>query len=289
MHSKKTSNTLACFFSAAFLSLITFLSGDALALPKASAVPGGIALIELGAVTTQANAPQVWFGDRRVLVAADAGQWVAVVGLPLDLAVGSQELHVGEGSAKKTVRFEVKDKRYPEQRITLKDSSKVNLAPADEERATREIAAIGELKRHWRDASDTDTSFKLPAEGRLASRFGLRRIFNGEPRAPHSGLDVAVPRGTPIKAAARGKVLATGNYFFNGNTVFIDHGNGLITMYCHLDRVDVQSGEQVDQGQQVGAAGSTGRSSGPHLHWSVVLNGTMVDPELCLVAKQKAR
>ena len=122
-----------------------------------------------------------------------------------------------------------------------------------------------------------------------ASRFGLRRIFNGEARAPHSGLDVAVPRGRPIKAAAQGKILATGDYFFNGKTVFIDHGNGLISMYCHLDRIDVQSGDQVTQGQRVGLAGSTGRSSGPHLHWSVVLNGTMVDPELFLVAEQKAK
>ena len=277
------------------LSIVALLLGlfaltdNALALPKAAPVPGGIALIKLGAVSTQTTTPQAWFGDRRVLVSADAGQWIAVVGLPLDLPVGSQELQVGEGATKKTVRFEVKDKRYLEQRITLKDSSKVNLSPADEERATREIATIQELKRHWRETSDTETDFLLPAEGRLASRFGLRRIFNGEPRAPHSGLDVAVPRGTPIHAAAHGKVLATGNYFFNGNTVFIDHGNGLITLYCHLDRIDAQSGDQVAQGQRIGAAGSTGRSSGPHLHWSVVLNGTMVDPELFLAEKQKAK
>ena len=95
--------------------------------------------------------------------------------------------------------------------------------------------------------------------------------------------------GVGFKAAAQGKILATGDYFFNGKTVFIDHGNGLISMYCHLDRIDVQSGDQVTQGQRVGLAGSTGRSSGPHLHWSVVLNGTMVDPELFLVAEQKAK
>ena len=275
--------------SAAFLALIGFLPGTAQALPKTAPVPGGVALIRLGEVSAQPKAPRAWFAERQVLVASAAGHWVAVVGLPLDLKAGSQELLVGEGATQKTLRFEVKDKRYPEQRITLKDSSKVNLAPADEERATREIAAIQELKRHWRDTAETETDFQLPAEGRLASRFGLRRIFNGEARAPHSGLDVAVPRGRPIKAAAQGKILATGDYFFNGKTVFIDHGNGLISMYCHLDRIDVQSGDQVTQGQRVGLAGATGRSSGPHLHWSVVLNGTMVDPELFLVAEQKAK
>ena len=275
--------------SAAFLALIGFLPGTAQALPKTAPVPGGVALIRLGEVSAQPKAPRAWFAERQVLVASAAGHWVAVVGLPLDLKAGSQELLVGEGATQKTLRFEVKDKRYPEQHITLKDSSKVNLASADEERATREIAAIQELKRHWRDTAETETDFQLPAEGRLASRFGLRRIFNGEARAPHSGLDVAVPRGTPIKAAAQGKILATGDYFFNGKTVFIDHGNGLISMYCHLDRIDVQSGDEVTQGQRVGLAGSTGRSSGPHLHWSVVLNGTMVDPELFLVAEQKAK
>ena len=275
--------------SAAFFALVAFMPGTGQALPKAEPVPGGVALIRLGEISAHPTAPRAWFGERQVLVASDAGQWVAVVGLPLDLKTGSQELLIGEGATQKALRFEVDDKRYPEQRITLKDSSKVNLAPADEERATREIAAIQQLKRHWRDAADTETAFQLPAEGRLASRFGLRRIFNGEARAPHSGLDVAVPRGRPIKAAAQGKILATGDYFFNGKTVFIDHGNGLISMYCHLDRIDVQSGDQVTQGQRVGLAGSTGRSSGPHLHWSVVLNGTMVDPELFLVAEQKAK
>ena len=287
--SKNSRAFIQTTITAAFLTLVVLLPGSAQALPKAEPVPGGVTLIRLGEVSAQPKAPRAWFAERQVLVTSDAGQWVAVVGLPLDLTTGSQELLVGEGSTQKALRFEVKDKRYPEQRITLKDSSKVNLASADEERATREIAAIQELKRHWRDAADTDTDFLLPAEGRLASRFGLRRIFNGEPRAPHSGLDVAVPRGTPIKAAAQGKILATGDYFFNGKTVFIDHGNGLITMYCHLDRIDVQSGDQVMQGQRVGLAGSTGRSSGPHLHWSVVLNGTMVNPELFLTTKQKAK
>ena len=275
--------------AAALILLTLALPNVVHALPKASPVPGGIALVRLGAVATHPSTPHAWLGEQPVLVSADNGQWIAVVGLALDLPLGPQELRVSNGSEQKTLRFEVRDKRYPEQRITLKDSSKVNLSPADEERAIREIATIQGLKRHWRETNDTDSDFLLPAEGRLASRFGLRRIFNGEPRAPHSGLDVAVARGTPIKASAHGKVLAVDDYFFNGKTVFVDHGNGLISMYCHLDRRDVQVGDSVAQGQTVGLAGMTGRASGPHLHWSVVLNGTMVDPELFLMAKQKAK
>ena len=271
----------------ALLLLAFALPSIAYALPKALPVPGGVALIQLGAVSTHPSAPHAWLGEQPVLVSADNGQWIAVVGLALDMPPGTQALRVGDGNEQKTMHFEVRDKHYPEQRITLKDSSKVNLSTVDEKRAVREIATIQELKRHWREAGDTDSDFLLPAEGRLASRFGLRRIFNGEPRSPHSGLDVAVPRGTPIKASAHGKVLAVDDYFFNGKTVFIDHGNGLISMYCHLDRSDVQVGDSVAQGQRVGLAGMTGRASGPHLHWSVVLNGVMVDPELFITAKRK--
>lgn len=284
----------SCFrqiIAALFLALVTVEVTHA--LPKASNVPGGVALIRLGAISPIENPPRAWLGEQQILVAADQGQWIAVVGLALDLPPGRHELRVIAGNEQKILRFEVGSKHYPEQRITLKDSSKVQLSPADEERAVREIETIQKLKRHWREvndnADDSDSTFMLPADGRLASRFGLRRFFNGEPRAPHSGLDVAVARGTPIKASAHGKVLATDDYFFNGKTVFIDHGNGLISMYCHLDRIDVQAGDSVDQGQPIGRSGMTGRASGPHLHWSVVLNGVMVDPELFVTANRKTR
>lgn len=277
----------------AALLFALFTTEMAHALPRASNVPGGVALIHLGAITHNESPPHAWLGERQVLVAAENGQWVAVVGLALDLSLGSHELRVSAGNEQQTLRFEVGNKRYPEQRITLKDSSKVQLSPADEERAVREIDTIQTLKLHWREVIDnsdnSNTTFMLPADGRLASRFGLRRFFNGEPRAPHSGLDLAVARGTPIKASAHGKVLATDDYFFNGKTVFIDHGNGLISMYCHLDRIDVQAGDSVDLGQPIGRSGMTGRASGPHLHWSVVLNGVMVDPELFVAANRKTR
>lgn len=269
--------------------LVLALPGIVLALPRASSVPGGIAMIRLGAVSTTASPPRAWFGEQRVLVTSEGGHWVAVLGLALDLLPGSHQLRVTIEGEEKTLPFSVSAKNYPEQRITLKDLSKVTLSPADEARAVSEIAVIQELKRHWRDTDDTDSNFLLPAEGRLASRFGLRRIFNGEPRSPHSGLDVAVPRGTPIKASAQGRVLAVDDYFFNGKTVFVDHGNGLISMYCHLDRIDVQAGDSVARAQRIGLSGMTGRASGPHLHWSVVLNGVMVDPELFIAASRRNR
>jgi murein DD-endopeptidase MepM/ murein hydrolase activator NlpD len=183
----------------------------------------------------------------------------------------------------------VNSKDYPEQHITLKDRGKVELSPTNEARAVREIATIRKLKLHWRTVRHTNLAFIMPVKGRLSSGFGLRRFFNGKPRAPHVGLDVAVPRGTPVKASGRGKVLAVGNYFFNGKTIFIDHGDGLITMYCHLDRIGVKDGEKVNRGQRIGRSGMTGRATGPHLHWSVILNGAMVDPDLFIHAKRQRR
>jgi len=275
---------LSCVRLVQIVSLLCLLAFPALAeaLPKALSVPGGVALIRLGAVTTPSDAPRAWLGDQPVLVASENGQWTAVVGLALDLPVGPQELRVEDGGRQRTLRFDVGTKKYPEQRIRLKDSGKVQLSPDDETRALGEIATIQTIKHHWRKADDTETRLVRPVEGRLASRFGLRRVFNGEPRAPHVGLDLAVPRGTAVKASAPGLVLAVGDYFFNGKTVFVDHGNGLISMYCHLDRIDVQVGDPVARGQVVGLSGMTGRASGPHLHWSVILNGVMVDPELFL-------
>ena len=270
---------------AALLTILTIATGSALALPRGSNVPGGIARVPLGTLLDYPDKPKAWLDGQSVWVAADDGHWVAVVGVPLDTPTGTKTLRVATNRGERSVSFPVVEKRYAEQHVRLKDSSKITLSPDDEKRALAEIERIQSLKKHWREIDDTDSNFIRPADGRLSSRFGLRRIFNGEPRAPHSGLDIAVPRGAPIVAAAEGRVLAVDDYFFNGKTVFVDHGNGLLSMYCHLDRMDVKPGDTLRKGQRLGLAGATGRASGPHLHWSVVLNGTMVDPELFLTQR----
>jgi hypothetical protein len=271
----------------AFAFACTFPGLAHASLPQSSNVPGGVAIIPLGSVSASVDTPQTWFGDQPVLVTSDHDQWYAVVGLSLDVTPGSHELRVKIGDITKALDFEVNTKKYPEQHITMEDTSKIELSAEDEARADRELAVITELKHHWRAAQDTDLAFILPVKGRLAGRFGVHRFFNGEPRAPHAGLDVAVARGTPVKASARGRVLAVDDYFFNGRTIFVDHGNGLITMYCHLERIDVKTGDTVSKGQRIGRSGKTGRATGPHLHWSVVLNGAMVDPELFIPAKHR--
>ena len=268
------------------LALVTLTLIFAFVLPVNAAVinqpvPGGVAVIPLG--VTAPSPPKTSFGDRPVWVRRDGAEWQAVVGLPLDLPTGPQTLSVDTGVGTRTIAFTVAPKRYPAQHIRLKDDSKVTLSETDEARALKEIDEIQALKRHWRatePGDETDTRFLRPVTGRIASRFGLQRFFNGEPRAPHVGLDIAVPRGTPVRAMAHGVVLGVGDYFFNGKTVFVDHGNGLLSMVCHLDQIAVAPGQQIAAGQTLGLSGMTGRASGPHVHWSVVLNGAMVDPDL---------
>ena len=255
-------------------------------LPESSNVPGGVLVLPLGSTSVIADKPLAWFAEQPVLVTADEGQWYAVVGLPLDSIPVMHELKVQLGHETVMLPFDIRPKAYPEQYVTLKDTSKIELSPTDLARAEREIAAIAELKLHWRDAQDTDLAFMLPAKGALGGRFGARRFFNDQMRKPHSGLDVRSASGRPVVASAAGVVLAVEDYFFNGKTVFVDHGNGLITLYCHLKRFDVKVGQMVRKGQRVGLVGQTGRASGPHLHWSVVLNGAMVDPELFLAGQQ---
>lgn len=258
------------------------VSAQAQALPQEAAVPGGIILVRLGNST---ELPQAWFGEKRVAVLRDRQGWIALVGLPLSLEPGVHALRVASSGAEAARPIRVAAKHYPLQRFTVPDHRKVEPPPEDMQRIEREQKRIDEIKAAFRDEPDPDLAFRLPAQGKLTGNFGLRRIINGLERSPHAGIDVAAPVGTPVHAAGAGVVVETGDYFFNGNSVYLDHGQGIVTLYCHLDRVDVKPGERVAARQRIGLSGNTGRTSGPHLHWTVIANGTAVDPRLFLRQK----
>ncbi|MFK7996129.1 MAG: peptidoglycan DD-metalloendopeptidase family protein [Granulosicoccus sp.] len=247
---------------------------------ESSQRPGGIAVVDIGTATE--TLPQVRWNDRAVAVIKVNGKAKAVVGIPLSVKPGDQTLIVSNGSAEeKYVSFTVDAHAYAEQRLTITNKRKVNPAPLDMIRITAESKRLKVVKNSRADRLMTD-NFIWPVAGPVSSPFGLRRFFNEQPRRPHGGIDIAAPEGTPVMAAADGVVLDADDYFFNGNSVFIEHGLGLQTFYAHLNRIDVNAGERVTQGQVIGTVGETGRVTGPHLHWSVGLNATWVDPLLVI-------
>jgi murein DD-endopeptidase MepM/ murein hydrolase activator NlpD len=149
-------------------------------------------------------------------------------------------------------------------------------------RIARERERIEAALGHFSADRVPDLALRAPVAGPRSSSFGLRRYFNDQPRNPHSGMDIAASTGSVVSSPAPGRVLDSGDYFFNGNTVFVDHGQGVVTMYCHLSRIDVQAGDEVDAGTPLGLVGATGRVTGPHLHWGVAVNRALVDPALFL-------
>ena len=259
---------------------------SATAWPRALQVPGGVARLPLGPAATRPVA-HVRQGDAEVpvLVLGDASGWTAVVGIPLAAALGDAHISVrAPDGGQRPVHYRVAPKQYQEQRLKVSPRT-VDLSPEDQARYERERDHQALVMATWAEpvgGALPSLRMQVPVPGRRSSSFGLRRVFNGQARNPHSGMDIAAPTGTPIAAPLPARVIDVGNYFFNGNTVWLDHGQGLLSMVCHLSAIDVQVGERLQTGQRLGAVGATGRVTGPHLHWGVMLNRTMVDPALFL-------
>ncbi len=195
---------------------------------------------------------------------------------------GSVRVAIRRSGVWKEISLKIGAYPYPVQRLTIKDNSKVDLSSEDLARVRRENRKIGAL---WRQGGDR--SFKLPLAPPLAKlpaggRFGSQRIINGTPKSAHSGADFAALKGTPVKAVAGGVVKLAEEHFFAGNSVFIDHGDELVSMYFHLDEILVEEGQEVQAGEVVAKVGSTGRSTGPHLHLGFRWHGAKVDPALLL-------
>ncbi len=228
-------------------------------------------------VSAGADTGEVELDGRRFPIIRDQGVYTSVVGLDMDATPGPTQLafRIGQFTGSRDIVATARE--FGSESLTVKPSY-TDLAKETLERVELESVRMKKLwatitlEKLWREA------FLKPTSGALGSPFGLRRIFNGEPRDPHSGLDIKSPPGTPIKASNRGRAVLAGNLFFTGNTVVIDHGLGLYTLYAHLSRIDAEEGAMVERGDVVGLVGATGRVTGPHLHWGVKLAGTRVDP-----------
>ena len=272
--------------SAAVLALLLVTTlAQAAELPQQRLAPGGIARISLGA---SAKAPRARVDGVPVMVLRDGAQWVAVVGIRLSAAPGDASLVLQKDDTETTLPFAIKPFHYAEKRLKVAPGQ-VDLSPSDLARHEREAAHRNEVVATFSERVPGTLRFTQPVPGRRSGTFGLRRVFNGQARDPHSGMDIAAPRGTPVRAPAAGRVIDTGDYFFNGNTIWLDHGAGLLTMYCHLSAIGVKVGDMIPAGAPIGAVGMTGRSTGPHLHWTVSLNRAMVDPALFLAPAEPER
>ncbi len=258
--------------AALIVALATFAASG---VPAQTAPPGSLVHwpgdgIERCLVGDRAFAPTVVDGKAGCLVPVGLTRTANVT--------AAREL----GGRRETLEIGLGEYPYSVQRLTIKDRSRVDLSPENLARVQRENALIAAL---WKRSGRA--RFTLPLGAPLENlpgggRFGARRIINGEPRSPHTGVDYAVPTGTPVLAVDDAVVALAGDFFFSGNAVFLDHGNGLISMYFHLNERLVEQGDEVERGRLIGKVGSTGRSTGPHLHFGVRWQGERVDPELLL-------
>lgn len=270
-----------------FLYMLTTLASFPLhgraraqALPQPVSVPGGVAVVNLGPAQSP---PPTRLNGRKVLIAGDASGWFAVVGIPLETNAGTELPLAVEraGGRIETIALAIGSKEYATQHLTVKPGQ-VELSPADLARHEQERAHLEEVRNTFTASAPDSLRLLQPCEGPRSDSFGKRRFFNGQPRNPHGGMDIAAPAGTPVVAAGAGTVIDTGDYFFSGQTVVIDHGSGFLTLYAHLSAIEAGIGDRVPAGMQIGRVGATGRVTGPHLHFSVYLNAVAVDPGLFL-------
>jgi len=205
-------------------------------------------------------------------------EWAGLASVDRDSRLGVKKLTLMAGDGQALVfSLQLKERIFPEQRISVSEKM-VTLSPKDQERANREAVQIRKSLKTFTPAKLWADKFSMPLDGRISGEFGVRRIYNGKPKSYHSGLDIAVPAGVPVHAAAGGTVSLVGDFFYTGNTVFVDHGLGLFTAYFHMSAISVAQGEKVERGDQIGLVGATGRSTGPHLHWGTYLLGQKADP-----------
>jgi murein DD-endopeptidase MepM/ murein hydrolase activator NlpD len=245
---------------------------------RAPLQPGEVAVVTVRAKRDIARA-QVHVFDRQFIgYRVDGRTWRVLVGIDLETAprTYSGEVAVDDYPMLR-LPLRVTPRQFRTRKLTV-DPAFVNPPPDAVERINREAAELNDLWSHSEATKLWTGTFVRPVPDEANSAFGTRSILNGEPRSPHSGADFNSPTGTPIKAPNAGRVVLAGDRYFTGNTVMIDHGLALFSLFAHLSEVDVRVGDTVAAGDVIGKVGATGRVTGPHLHWSVRINGARIDP-----------
>jgi murein DD-endopeptidase MepM/ murein hydrolase activator NlpD len=250
---------------------------QSLRVEPASVTVGGLAVVRTDAALSSGT-----FDGLALRFFTVRGVSLALVGVDLDRAPGRYPIEIeARDRTRLRAELEVVPRQFPEERLTVPkayvEPDRATLARIQrEQRLLAGLWSKTAAEPYWRG------TFLPPADGSPGSAFGLRRFFNGEPRSPHAGIDFRAPEGAPVRASNRGRVVLARDLFFTGNTVVIDHGCGLFTLYVHLSELGVHRGESVDRGQEIGKVGRTGRATGPHLHFAVRLGDARIDPAALL-------
>lgn len=244
--------------------------------------PGEAVRLDIAAGAPLASVAVTAFGARVDAFQVAPRRWRALVGIDLDVTPGAHPVVVSakttSGEAiEQAETFQVEARSYPTRQLTVAPRF-VNPPKAERARIDRERKRLGAIFRAAGPEARWQGAFIRPVDSSVISGFGVRSVFNGEPRAPHGGADFRSPAGTPVVAPGGGRVVLASSLYFTGGTVVVDHGVRLVSLFAHLSRIDVKEGQEVARGDQLGLVGATGRVTGPHLHWTVRLGGARVDP-----------
>lgn len=208
-------------------------------------------------------------------------QYQALLGIPFNHKPGQAEVKIqyqlGDVRTNLSLPFTIKDGNYPSEEIKV-STKHVHPNKKDSERIKNENSEIAKIYQHSQSEKFWEGPFHLPLQSQPTSYYGTKRVYNGDLQSFHSGLDLKAAEGTPVSAAASGKVVFAKNLFLTGNTVLIDHGFGVFTVYAHLSKIKVKRGRKILVGNLLGLSGHTGRVNGPHLHWGVVIHRVKVNP-----------
>lgn len=248
---------------------------------------GGILLLEIdtGTLHLSARGMHIDFNNRSYQVyrhpTGGDGVYFALIGIPYRIQAGPKKMTLNysdeAGRKSRQIQFQVVGGKYKTDILKV-DARRVNPNKEDLQRARREAQEIQHIYASGTDERLWDGSFQLPVENDISSLFGNRRVFNGQLKSYHNGLDFRSPQGTPVYATNSGIVRLAKNLFYSGNAVIIDHGTGIFTIYAHLNKIETTAGHRIEKAQLLGLTGATGRVSGPHLHWGVKINGVAVNP-----------
>jgi murein DD-endopeptidase MepM/ murein hydrolase activator NlpD len=274
---------LTFYFLTIFLTLTTqvpaFSDDSPISLSSGKIDQGGVIFVRI--TKTGNDEPELRWMKKEIFLFNPPGSKIykGFIAADLEQKPGTYNLNLTfrPSDIEEQIKIKIVSKDYGVRKLTLPDNQ-VNLNKKDLARATKESTIMNKLWGASIMPPLWDAPFIMPLDSEVIGSFGRRSIINGQPRSPHTGVDMRGKKGTPVKAANNGLVVLTGNHFFTGNTVVIDHGAGIMSMYFHLDKINVKKGDKISRGEVLGTVGSTGRVTGPHLHWGVRIYGQRVDP-----------